>query len=381
MSITLAGRSARTKIATATLAAALMVAATPLAVRRGTSPPAAPSCASCSLAAGTANASTTQICDLQVVAVEAGQSFAVRGSRPLPGGRPDFPNWSANAGSIDASGTYTAPATPPPGGVDVIQYLDTTTGTDASVMVVVLPAVVPPLASAPTPTFTVGDANAGPPSTPRATPNGGPKAPTGTNSAYEAATQGAKLSGATPLALSGMEEAPVTRIGGVTGVALTGVVSSDPNLRLVASEPSRALAWGRRCGVLPRPDWLNVKCRGGSTFVEGPLVRRSDTGTERLGSLKVTPQMSLDLKVFNISVSVGATFDPVSQRVEKVREWYNTDYYVCRNGAWVYDRSTQCSRTYWIYREQNPTWAHLIGYGGKPGTSSPNPAPFNCTGL
>jgi hypothetical protein len=284
-----------------------------------------------------------EVCDSEVIVVAPGQDVQFTADSPLTG------VWSSAFGSV-VDGHYLAPATVPADGLDTVDFV----GNDGSFVSFVVrlqpPGVVPMPADALV--WQTGEA-----------------APEGTPAASQASAGKTAMSGASPfaaedsfVAIAGLADLPAEVVGGVTvyRVPALATISTVPALTLYARSP-KPVQRARKCGVLPVPPWKGEACTGnGERSVTGPMQTTSYSGHQNVGTLTINASLRATvLRLVGIDIG-GSGSVQVSREVRRYRQWYNTDFYRCVNGAWTFAYTRQCSRTGTEYFSYTPSWASAI---------------------
>jgi hypothetical protein len=313
---------------------------------------------------------TATVCETLIGLIELGQQVRFVANRSLPQGTPEDPLWTAGHGLISPEGIYTAPATMPPDAIDTIDYSDPVTGVTFSTTIRLVPTSRPPAPGAPSPAFetpTNQETNAEPPSHAAGATieEDGEMAVPDVEYTYSQHPTA-------PLEVREIQAIEPVTLGNESAYPWPTSVSSDPELRLYAASLV-PLQRGKKCPVLPTPDWIEDPRRNGILrAVVGRLNQSVEIGQKRVGSVTVSAELSARIKsVLGLDVEVGAVFDPVTLHYERKRQWYNVDYYKCVKGKWVFSHSRQCSRMVIAYIRYDPAWAWLL-WGNKPPLEVPS---------
>lgn len=283
----------------------------------------------------------------QAVSLKAGLRLALGVSDPAgsvqPGG-----TWDASFGTVDASGTYTAPSFTPPEGLDRIHYLDPQSN-DVYIDIRVLPNPDIP-DSDQTPYVTMDDvsfnAMRGGPSPQAQQPH-----PAGTSDSLD---ETLAPTSQTVVVQSGETPPPPLQINGTT--PLIGETINGANVLVLPAlfgDGTTSAIYAQPLDETPQVVTLtpNVAppsgpCTSGETAVYGPIKTTyvAEPGQVNLADFKVDTGFKADAaKYFGANLAIGAIYHVQGKFYDWKQE--RTKYvYACSNKKWVFEYTRECDR-------------------------------------
>lgn len=320
----------------------------------------------------------------QAVSLKAGQRLSLGVSDPNGGIQPGGA-WDANFGTVDTSGTYTAPSFTPPEGLDRVHYADTN-GNDVYVTVRILPnPSIPNSDRTPTVTFDymTGNSSVQSPDQSAQSQAGQParlrlaQAPVTQQPAQPADTGNGSFApvSKTIVVLPGETPAPPEQI--ITTASLVGETVNGASVLVLparsgAGDTTTAIyaqpldETPQQVTLLPSVSPPTGSCTPGSQSVYGPYYTVVTQGKMvTLADITVTSDLKAEVrKVFSITLTVGTKIHVQGQYYnwKQTRQQFN---YTCVKNRWVLGTTLRCDGLA-TSLTTTPTWAILpTGYPQK----------------